>query len=89
MFNFTFEKRYTYCPYFGETQPLVVGAAEVVEAFVVVALVAAEVVVTIVVAFEVVLAFEVVGPEEPLLEHPMRLEAMAMSSYQNVLVAEP
>jgi hypothetical protein len=73
-----------------------VGAAEVVEAFVVVAVVPAEVEVTRVVeafevelAFEVVLGLEVVGPEEPLPEHPIRLEAMAMSSYQNVLVAEP
>jgi hypothetical protein len=51
---------------------------------------AAEVDVTrVVVALEVVLALEVVGPDDPPPEHPMRLEAMAMSSYQNVLAAEP
>ena len=65
-----------------------VGAADVVvEAFVVVA---AEVEVTRVVdAFDVELALEVVGPVEPPPEHPMRLEAIAMSSYQNVLVEPP
>ena len=62
----------------------------VVEAFVAVAVVVAEVEVTRVVeTIEVVLAFEVEGPEEPPLEQPMRLEAIAMSSYQKVLVAEP
>jgi hypothetical protein len=84
----------TYCPYFCATQPLVVGAAEVVvvvEAFVVEAVVPAEVEVTRVVdTFEVELAFVVVGPvEPPLPEHPIRLEAIAISSYQNVLVAPP
>lgn len=78
-------------------QPLVVGAADVVvEAFVVEAVVAAEVDVTRVVdTFEVelglvvVLALEVVGPVEPPPEHPIRLDAIAMSSYQNVLVEPP
>jgi hypothetical protein len=51
----------------------------------------AEVDVTIVVALEVVLAFEVVGPGDPLPvpEHPIRLDPMAISSYQKVLAAEP
>ena len=84
---------FTYCPYFCATHPLVFGAAEevvVVEAFVVEAVVPAEVEVTRVVdTFEVVLAFVVVGPVEPPPEHPIRLEAIAMSSYQNVLVDPP
>jgi hypothetical protein len=84
----------TYCPYFCATQPLVVGAADevvVVETLVVEAVVPAEVEVTrVVLTFDVELAFVVVGPvEPPLPEHPIRLEAIAMSSYQKVLVAEP
>ena len=60
------------------------------DAFVVEAVVAAEVEVTRVVeTLEVVLALEVVGPEEPPPEHPIRLDAIAMSSYQNVLVEPP
>jgi hypothetical protein len=82
----------TYCPYFGDTQPLVVGAADEVEVFEVAVVVvgAAEVDVTrVVLALEVVLTLEVVGPDGPPPEHPMRLEVMAISSYQNVLAAEP
>lgn len=87
-------KRSTYCPYLGDTQPLVVGAADEVEVdvleVVVAVVVPAEVdVINVVLAFEVVLTFEVVEPEDPPPEHPMRLEEMAMSSYQKVLVAEP
>lgn len=78
----------THCPYLGETQLLVVGDAVVVRADVVVA---AEVEVLKVVAFEVEVEVgrEVVGPEEPPPEQPTRVPAIATSSYQNVLVAEP
>jgi hypothetical protein len=81
----------THCPYFGETQLLVVGAAVVVRAEVVVA---AEVEVLKVVAgfeveTEVEAGREVVEPEEPPAEQPTRLAEIATSSYQKVLVAEP
>jgi hypothetical protein len=80
----------TYCPYFGETQLLVVGAAVVVRAEVVVAAVVEVLrVVPFEVEAEVEIGREVVGPEEPPPEQPTRLPAIATSSYQNVLVAEP
>lgn len=38
---------------------------------------------------EVVLKVEDPGEPEPEPEHPTRLDAMTMSSYQNVFAAEP
>jgi len=80
----------THCPYFGETQLLVVGDIVVVRDVV---KVAAVVEVLIVVALEVEADVEVgrgvVEPGEPLPEQPTRLAEIATSSYQNVLVAEP
>lgn len=94
----------TYWPYLGATHPLAVGAAVVADVFeeevvrteevvvrTEVLVVTAEVDVSNVVAFDVVEdAREVVVPgEDPLPEHPTRLDEMAMSSYQKVLAAEP
>jgi hypothetical protein len=87
----------TYCAYFGEAQLLVVGAAVVVRAEVVVAavvevlkVVAFEVEdVLRAVVFEVEAGREVVVPGDPPAEQPTRLPAIATSSYQKVLVAEP
>jgi len=88
---------FTHCPYFGETQPVAVGAAVVVRAEVVVAavvevlnVVALEVEEVLkAVVFEVVAGREVVEPVDPPAEQPTRLPAIATSSYQKVFVAEP
>ena len=70
---------YAYYPNIYATQSIVASAIETVEekAFVLVDIVAMEVEVTRVTEiFEVVLAFEVLGPEEPLPEQPVRPEAL-------------